>query len=944
MRVPFVNTGNVKTGDQTLAYLRPAQVDYSGLVQGFNQLAAGLRTSEAEKRATVDQANAYKATGSFADFKYQTDEKLLFAKRETPLDDANVEDRLNSQYDNYAGEFLSNISKIDPKLVPKFEAEIAADRATRYSDHAQFGRDQRTTYYKTDIAKGGNKAKIVVGEKPTTLQEQKDLMDARIKASGLSEEEQRVAMQENAKQLETIAYGKHAEERLTYGSDLRTSIISAAKELGTTPEDLATVISYETGGKFSTSIYGGAGGKYLGLIQFGPAEQLKYGVKKGQTPQEQMKGVVSYLKDRGFKPGMSLMDLYSTINAGSPGKYNASDAANGGAPGTVADKVNNQMGSHKANAAKLLGGNYEPEDNLDEDPAFANVPYEDRVALRKDAQTNVNAMMADQARATKEHYDTFVDNVKTGTYDGTIGRQQLEGMLHNQELEFKDFNAALEIYDKREKEGSDARTGMHMLQAGVPWTADSADDNRIADAVFAKPLQDALRNGDESAQDTLVNFAGQTSLIPPKAIDALSAVVNGQDVNKKMKALDVLTNLEDVANYGYHKVPEELRAQVDRYNVLKSVLPSEELLAAISPGYTLEQRQQKDGLEKIFNTELAKGDKSTIMPGFNKVLEAFDPGMFADQPVDVNYGPAVAGMHSEWTELMKYNFVKTGGNMDAAFKITQKQIERIWGNTDVGGKRKLMAFPVEKFVRPVDGSHAWVDEQIVSDFKLPPGSKYELVADHHTENSIANPKEEVFAATNEMKTKIKENKLSYKVAVEKDGIWTLMPGRYQPEITPKMIENEVRRANVNQDIQRLQELQTQYDNAYEMKANQNIDIPPQLIQEMEELQKKIDGDTEKLKKPVQGPHWQIDMTEKGKATKRGLGTVVPPGKPVIDTQKLFDNVKKALPALAPMPAYSGFFWKGDKRFDNEKAVPEGAVVQDDAGVGWIKKNGKMIEQ
>ena len=138
------------------------------------------------------------------------------------------------------------------------------------------------------------------------------------------------------------------------GDDLASNIRAAADVLGISARDLATVISYETGGKFSTSIRGGAGNRHIGLIQFGPAEQQKYGAAIGQTLNEQMQAVVRYLQDRGLKPGMDLLDLYSTINAGRPGLYNSSDAANGGAWGTVADKVNYQMSGHQANADRLL--------------------------------------------------------------------------------------------------------------------------------------------------------------------------------------------------------------------------------------------------------------------------------------------------------------------------------------------------------------------------------------------------------------------------------------------------------------------------------------------------------------------------------------------------------------------------------------------------------------
>lgn len=137
--------------------------------------------------------------------------------------------------------------------------------------------------------------------------------------------------------------------------ELAQAIIASAKRLGVDPLDLGTAMSYETGGKFDPALWGGKNGNYLGLIQFGPEERRKYGVHEGQSAGDQVVAAENFLRDRGVKPGMRLPDIYSTINAGSPGRYSASDANNGGAPGTVMDKVTQQMGPHRANAAKLLG-------------------------------------------------------------------------------------------------------------------------------------------------------------------------------------------------------------------------------------------------------------------------------------------------------------------------------------------------------------------------------------------------------------------------------------------------------------------------------------------------------------------------------------------------------------------------------------------------------------
>ena len=136
--------------------------------------------------------------------------------------------------------------------------------------------------------------------------------------------------------------------------ELAQAITNASRNLGIDPSDLATAISYETGGTFNHNLWGGKDGNYFGLIQFGPNERARYGVKEGQSVSDQMGAVERYLRDRGLKPGMGLLDVYSTINAGRPGLYDRSDAGHGGAPGTVADKVNTQMGGHVTKAATLL--------------------------------------------------------------------------------------------------------------------------------------------------------------------------------------------------------------------------------------------------------------------------------------------------------------------------------------------------------------------------------------------------------------------------------------------------------------------------------------------------------------------------------------------------------------------------------------------------------------
>lgn len=146
-----------------------------------------------------------------------------------------------------------------------------------------------------------------------------------------------------------------------HGDDaIRSGIIDTASALGIDPLDLATAISYETAGTFDPTKAGPTTqwGQHRGLIQFGEPQAQEHGVNWNDPVASQLGpdgAVASYLRSTGVKPGMGLLDIYSAINAGGVGRHNASDANNGGAPGSVRDKVEQQMAGHRQKAMALLG-------------------------------------------------------------------------------------------------------------------------------------------------------------------------------------------------------------------------------------------------------------------------------------------------------------------------------------------------------------------------------------------------------------------------------------------------------------------------------------------------------------------------------------------------------------------------------------------------------------
>lgn len=165
--------------------------------------------------------------------------------------------------------------------------------------------------------------------------------------------------------------------------DLRAAIVAEAQRIGANPLDLATVISYETGGTFDAWKAGPKTqwGRHVGLIQMGEPQRAKYGYTSDKDIAGLVKASADYLVDNGFEPGMGLLDMYSTINAGAPGRYDASDATNGGAPGTVRDKVATMAG-HQANAEKLLGGTWQEISNSNPSNNYTDLQLpEDKTAM-----------------------------------------------------------------------------------------------------------------------------------------------------------------------------------------------------------------------------------------------------------------------------------------------------------------------------------------------------------------------------------------------------------------------------------------------------------------------------------------------------------------------------------------------------------------------------------
>lgn len=105
---------------------------------------------------------------------------------------------------------------------------------------------------------------------------------------------------------------------MAYSQAAAQAIVGLAGRMGVDPGALAGLIELESGG--DPNIWGGAGKRYRGLIQFGDGARKEVGLPdKPMTVEEQIPYVEKYFQSRGFTPGKhGVREMYRTVLVGNP--------------------------------------------------------------------------------------------------------------------------------------------------------------------------------------------------------------------------------------------------------------------------------------------------------------------------------------------------------------------------------------------------------------------------------------------------------------------------------------------------------------------------------------------------------------------------------------------------------------------------------------------------
>jgi hypothetical protein len=492
---------------------------------------------------------------------------------------------------------------------------------------------------------------------------------------------------------------------------LSGAIQQTAQQLGIDPVDLATVMSYETGGTFDPWKKGPTTkwGEHRGLIQWGEPQRARYGVTSDMPVEQQVAAVGRYLRDAGVKPGMGLLDVYSAVNAGAPGLYDRSDYKQGGAPGTVADKVKYQMEQHRAKAAALLGGTYTPSAN---DPDLDAIPYERRVQLASWGETEFGQQITKQRAAAKDNYSLLIATQPDQVRESVI--------LQDPALDTGDKAILINSLQSALKENAGVNAFIGSLAGGeVAVNPYNADQVKIADKGYEKLL--SVASSPEEQKAVTSDFVARTGYIPKKVQAELRNGASSTDpavVAQSMEAGLVLSKNAPVS-FSAFEGSAGVRSKMDLYRAYTRNM-----------GYSPEEASRKlvyaSDPEKAANREALLKSKTVAdalkAVSSDTIASSFDTSRLGLAP-NPSLGPspaAEAAMVAEYRSLYQEAIVDAGGDMTAAKLAADERFKRSYGVTGFStmGNNVVVKNPPEKaYPAAPDGTFDYIREQLAETMK-----------------------------------------------------------------------------------------------------------------------------------------------------------------------------------------------------------------------------------
>lgn len=321
-----------------------------------------------------------------------------------------------------------------------------------------------------------------------------------------------------------------------------------------------------------------------------------------------------------------------------------------------------------------------------------------------DAVPSIPAIMfsyGEQGKKMVSQLDIAMDNAKTFQAIQYLSpeQQQQELLKKKPEVNDPDYALKLEAYGKlsslvsRSNETIQAQRDSRRFNEALSMgeKLDPANKSMQKAADYTQTAQN-FRINDGSTHDGVVQLVAQTGIIPSQVASQLSAVSRSHSPDVVKQGADLFNRLYDADPASVGDMPKDMQGF---YLAVKQLTDS-----GMAPESAIEQAQnltynQTDALKaQLASTQSTKEYKKDRVKAMGSAVSNMSQ-LFRFDPSADDQSPEAARFRNDYQALYDINYRTTGGNADAAKKMTNQQIARTWSISEVNGGAKFMKYAPE---------------------------------------------------------------------------------------------------------------------------------------------------------------------------------------------------------------------------------------------------------
>lgn len=307
----------------------------------------------------------------------------------------------------------------------------------------------------------------------------------------------------------------------------------------------------------------------------------------------------------------------------------------------------------------------------------------------------------EQGEKAVKQLDIAIDNARTFQAIQYVSPAEQQAELAKMKPQANDPDYALKL-DAYGKLGALVQKSNEAIQA-------QRDARRFNEALSMgekldpsnKPMQKAadttdtaqnFRINDATTHDGIVQQVAQTGIIPSQVTTQLSAISRARSPEVVRQGAELFNRLYDTDQASVGDIPKDIQGF---YLTVKQLTDS-----GMSSDAAIEQAQnltynQTDALKaQLASTQHTKEYKKDRSKAMDSAVSNMAQWFRWDPSAD-DQTPEAARFRNDYQALYDINYRTTGGNADAAKKMTNQQVARTWSISEVNGGAKFMKYAPE---------------------------------------------------------------------------------------------------------------------------------------------------------------------------------------------------------------------------------------------------------